>query len=180
MSDIARAPGDRHRRRPVSGSVLIVSWPEESERAAEHARNGQPQLLLVAPDAPPPSDWDRLTDWIRLPADERDITARVAALQRHVAAAGPPTLDEFDVLHRGRRWTALAPIEARIMELLLANFGRVVPRRDLDAVWTNGMPDRGLDARLTKLRDRIAELGISIHTVRNKGLLLEVSDYAGF
>jgi DNA-binding response OmpR family regulator len=89
-------------------------------------------------------------------------------------------LDEFDVLRRGGRWTALSPIEARIVQLLLANFGGVVPRRDLDAIWANGMPGRSLDVRLTKLRERIAGLGLHIHTVRNQGLLLEVADFAGF
>jgi hypothetical protein len=180
MSHITNAPKGRPRGEPAGGSVALVAWPEEAVRSAEVARAGQPQLLLVAPDAAPPPDWDRLTDWIRLPADERDVTARMTALQRRVTAAGPPTLDEFDVLRRGGRWTALSPIEARIVQLLLANFGGVVPRRDLDAIWANGMPGRSLDVRLTKLRERIAGLGLHIHTVRNQGLLLEVADFAGF
>ena len=94
-------------------------------------RVGQPRLLLVASDAEAPADWDGLTDWVRLPVDDRDLCARVAALQRLASQAPAPVLDEFDVLWRGDRWAPLAPIEARIVEVLLARCGSVVSRRDL-------------------------------------------------
>jgi DNA-binding response OmpR family regulator len=87
-------------------------------------------------------------------------------------------LDEFDVLWRGDRWTALAPIEARLVALLLARCGSVVSRRDLGAAaWPDGVPGaRAVDARLRRLRDRVEPLGLQIHNVRRRGLLLEVGE----
>jgi len=88
-----------------------------------------------------------------------------------------PALDECDILRRGARWAALAPIEARIIEVLLARSGRVVRRREFRTAWPAGMPAaRSVDARLTRLRARIAPLGLQIRTVRSRGLLLHVVD----
>lgn len=181
MSRIDDAPRARRYETSFAGSVAILAWPEESERAAEYARAGHPRLLLVATDAEPPNDWDGLTDWVRLPVEDRDLCARVAALQRHATAAPAPLLDEFDVLWRGDRWSALAPIEARLMEALLARCGSVVSRRELGAAaWPAGMPgERAVDARLRGLRTRIAPLGLAIHNVRRRGLLLEVGRVSG-
>jgi len=176
MSVIDDAPRARRYEASFSGSVAILAWPDQVEEAAECGRTGRPRLLLVAPNAEPPADWDGLTDWVRLPVDDRDLCARVAALQRLASRVPEPTLDEFDVLWRGDRWVALAPIEARIVEVLLARCGSVVSRRELAiAAWPGGAPGaRAVDARLRRLRDRVEPLGIRIHNVRRRGLMLEV------
>ena len=176
MNDLRTARVTRLRPRPHGVYVAILSWPEDADLAAEMADKGHPRLFLVAPEVTPPSDWDPLTDWVRLPADDRDVIARATALQRRVTPQPQPTLDEFDVLWRGAQWTALAPIEARIMELLLTQCGSVVSRVQLRTAWPNGSPgSRAVDARLAQLRERIAGLGLRIHTVRSRGLLLEVT-----
>jgi hypothetical protein len=182
VTDVSPSPLARQQPapdRPASPNpreVVILSWPAEAGLAAQLARQRLPRLLLVAPDATPPSDWDQLTDWIRLPADERDVEARVAALRRHAPPETLPTLDEFDVVRRGSRWIALAPIEARILAILLEHCGSVVPRRQLHGAWPHRAPgNRAVDARLTQLRTRIAVLGLHIHTVRSRGLFLEVA-----
>lgn len=164
-----RAPDGTH------PSVQILAWPEEAAREAELAALGAPRLLLVAPDAQPPADWDECTDWVRLPVDERDLCARIDALQRRTSTAPALVLDEFDVLRRGDDWTALAPIEARLVEVMLRHPGRVVSRRDLAAnAWPHGMPtDRSLDTRLHGLRRRLQPLGLQVRSVRRRGLLLE-------
>ena len=94
-------------------------------------------------------------------------------------AAPEPVLDEFDVLWRGDRWSALAPIEARMVDVLLARCGSVVSRRELGAAaWPDGMPGTraAVDARLRRLRDRVEPLGLQIHNVRRRGLMLEVDE----
>ncbi len=178
MNRIDHAPLRREPPTEFPGSVAIVAWPAEAERAAELARQVTPRLLLVAPGSEPPVDWDSRTDWVRLPADERDLCARVAALQRQASTLPPPTLDEFDVLWRGPRWTALAPIEARLLRVLLDRCGSVVTQRELRAAaWPDCVPSsRAVDARLKRLRDRVHVVGLEIHNVRRRGLLLEVHD----
>jgi hypothetical protein len=180
MSRIDDAPRARRYEASFVGSVAILAWPQEAEQAAEFARAGRPRLLLVGVDAEPPADWDDLTDWVRLPVDDRDLCARVAALQRLASRAPEPVLDEFDVLWRGDRWSALAPIEARLVEVLLARCGTVVSRRDLGAAaWPAGTPgERAVDARLRRLRSRVAPLGLTIHNVRRRGLMLELGQPA--
>ena len=102
----------------------------------------------------------------------------MAALQRLASQAPAPALDEFDVLWHGDRWVPLAPIEAGIVARLLARCGSVVSRRDLvAAAWIDGMPGaRAVDARLRQLRDRVEPLGLQIHNVRRRGLMLEVGE----
>jgi DNA-binding winged helix-turn-helix (wHTH) protein len=110
------------------------------------------------------------------------VRPRRGAATRRIARARPcgpaPELDHFDVLRRGDRWVALAPIEARIVELLLGRCGTVVGRRELVAVaWPDGVPAaRALDARLVRLRARVEPLGLQIHNVRRRGLMLEVGE----
>ncbi len=176
MSRIDDAPPARRYESSFAGSVAIIAWPEEAERAAALARAGVPRLLLVGADDEPPGDWDGLTDWVRLPVDDRDLCVRVAALQRLAARAPEPVLDEFDVLWRGDRWVALAPIEARLLDALLQRCGTMVSRCDLGAAaWPGGVPGaRAVDARLCRLRTRIAALGLTVHNVHRWGLLLEV------
>ena len=181
MSVIDDAPRARRYEASFAGSVAILAWPDQEVEATECARTRQPRLLLVAHDAEPPADWDGLTDWVRLPVDDRDLCARIAALQRLASRVPEPVLDEFDVLWRGDEWTALAPIEARLVEVLLARCGSVVSRRELGAAaWPDGVPGgRAVDARLRRLRDRVEPLGIQIHNVRRRGLMLEVCDLGG-
>lgn len=184
MSRIDDAPRARHapqfttERVPVAPgtSVAIVYWPAERELAEDLAAQGRALLMLVAADADPPVAWDRLTDWLRLPADDADVRARVDMLQRRLEQPPAPMIDEFDVVWRGSKWVALSPVEARIFTMLLDREGTVVSRRELNAAcWKDGAPeDRAVDARLPTLRARVGQLGITIRTIRSRGFLLEV------
>ncbi len=61
----------------VGSSVLLVRWPEEAHRLPRLRELGIPRLLLVGPDDQPPDDQDGMADWVRLPASDADIWARV-------------------------------------------------------------------------------------------------------
>jgi hypothetical protein len=63
-------------------AVALVPWPSEAADAAELADAGRPRLLLVAREADPPDVSDELEDWIRVPADERDVEVRARRLAR--------------------------------------------------------------------------------------------------
>ena len=60
--------------------VVLVRWPEEDARLRQLRDTGSPRLLLLNGESAPPDSTDCLEDWIRLPADDRDVRARVAAL----------------------------------------------------------------------------------------------------
>jgi hypothetical protein len=159
--------------------VELVHWPEELDRNRELAHSGQLRLLLVSPAAPPPPDWDPYMDWIRLPATDTDIWRRVIGLQHRVRQLPPPRLDEHGLLWREPSWVSLAPIEARILAVLLEKPGCVFSRERLErAAW----PDRvtnahSLTAYIKRLRRRIEPLGLAIRTVRQRGYFVEIDPY---
>ena len=87
-----------------------------------------------------------------------------------------PTLEE-GVLRTASGWTSLPDLEARIVEVLLARFGKVADRQSLlTAGWPGGAPSRNLlDVHLHRLRRRIEPIGLCIRTVRKRGYVLEPS-----
>jgi hypothetical protein len=177
MNPITTTRADGGRASLLDVVVEILQWPQDSDREAVLASEGQPRLLLVAPDASPPSDWDRLVDWIRLPASHADILARVAMLQRRVGRRPTPRIDDLNMLWRGSDWVALPPTEARLLVPLLDQAGTVLSRRILAAAWPSGVRDiRTVDTYVGRLRSRIDPLGLVIHTVRSRGYFLEILD----
>lgn len=158
--------------------VELVRWPAEQERRARLQRARLPRLLLVADgDAPPPPP-DCLEDWVRVPAAEAELEARVAAVLvrtgRHDRTP-EPVLDDDGVLRVGAAWVALPPVEARLAAVLLARHGAVVSRDALaKAGWPGGAPGRNaLDVHVVRLRRRLAGVGLAIRTIRSRGYLLE-------
>ncbi len=162
---------------PRDHPVTVLAWPAEADRAARARREGHAHLLLVDPDAEPPTARDALTDWVRLPVSDEDVLARLDALDRRPTSTDP-YVDEHDVLRRGDRWVALSPVEARIIRVLLEHGAAVAGRRVIGAaVWPGGMPaGRPIDGRLPRLRARVATVGLRIHTIRSRGFLLAVAD----
>ena len=158
--------------------VAVVQWPRESERRAALAVALAPRLLLVEAGDPPAIE-DCLEDWVRVPATEEDMKARMAALsvraRRHVPSH--PTLDRDGLLRYGGRWVSLPPVEARLTEVLLRRFGSVVTREGLvKAAWPQGATSRNaLDVQVVRLRRRLQPLGLRIRTVRSRGYVLEGS-----
>jgi two-component system response regulator MprA len=74
-------------------------------------------------------------------------------------------------------WVALPPIEQRLLARLADDAGCVVRRAALEAAtWPDGRPahPRALDGVVKRLRRRLRPLGLAIHTVAGRGLLLEV------
>jgi DNA-binding response OmpR family regulator len=159
--------------------VTLLRWPDEDARRARLSVAGDPRLLLVEDGQDPPPICDCLEDWIRVPAAEGDVRARVDALtlrsqaHRHDA----PGLDLHGVLRFGGRWVALPPLEARLTDALVARFGAVASREALvRAGWPEGAPGRNaLDVHVLRLRRRLWPLGLVIRTVRSRGYLLETA-----
>ena len=137
---------------------------------------GAPRLLLVGESLAAPSSTDPLEDWIRLPAGEDDLRARVATL---AARAGRtitvPTVDVDGLLRHRGRWVTLSPVERALAAALVDRFGAVVGRDTLvRRAWPGGSPTRNaLDVHMLRLRRRITVLGLEVRTVRARGYLLQ-------
>jgi DNA-binding response OmpR family regulator len=164
---------------PSDAPIALLRWPADADRRAELTGARRPRLLLLDPDTAPPSSWDVLEDWVRLPADPAEIEARIATLmRREPVRPAAPLLDGDGVLRVGAAWVALPPVEARLVAALLARPDAVVSRaRLLDAGWPGGEPAGStsgqiLDGRIKLLRRRLVEVGLEIHTVRAVGFVL--------
>jgi DNA-binding response OmpR family regulator len=168
--------------------VTMLRWPEEEGRRSRISLAGEPRLLLVPDGEEPPPVADCLEDWIRIPAAENEVRARVDALavrsQAHTAdghgngnghAPAGPELDDFGVLRVNGAWVALPPLEARLAEALLERLGAVTSRELLiRAGWPTGAPGRNaLDVHVLRLRRRLTPVGLAIRTVRSRGYLME-------
>jgi len=157
--------------------VVLLRWPLEAWRRPELIAGRVPRLLIMEDGLAPPELEDCLEDWVRVPAGEADVQARIVALTARAGlhAAAVPVLDDDGVLRLGARWVPLPPVEARLTSALLHRYGAVVGREALGrAGWPEGAPGRNaLDVHVLRLRRRLATVGLAIRTVRSRGYLLE-------
>ena len=174
----------------------MIRWPDEQARRSRISLSGEPRLLLVPDGEEPPAVVDCLEDWIRVPATENEVRARVDALavrrlahlptlsgnghtvgngNGHGTPSAGPILDDFGVLRVNGSWVALPPLEARLTEALLERLGAVTSRELLvRAGWPAGAPGRNaLDVHVLRLRRRLTPVGLVIRTVRSRGYLME-------
>jgi DNA-binding response OmpR family regulator len=149
--------------------VAIVHWPRDAARRADLAERGVPRLLVVDPGTPPPAVADD-EDWIRAPADERDVSARLDGLR----ARGAGVVLEAGVVRTARGAAALSPREAAVAEVLLADPGAVVPRDRVEAALGGHMAvtARSADDAVYRLRRRLRPLGLDVFSSRGRGFLL--------
>jgi len=158
--------------------VVLVRWPEEDARLRQLRETGSPRLLLVNGESEPPESADCLEDWIRLPADDRDMRARVTRLASRSETQQPaPQVDGDGLLRYRGRWVALSPVESALAITLVDRFGAVVGRDTLARrAWPEGTPTRNaLDVHMLRLRRRIAPLGVEVRTVRSRGYLMQAA-----
>jgi DNA-binding response OmpR family regulator len=163
--------------------VVLLRWPAESARRDDLSELGVARLLLVEDGATPPAPIDCLEDWIRVPAPELDLRARLSALEGRAAVHAPavPTLDGDGVLRFGPLWVSLPPVEARLTTALLERFGAVVGRETMaSAGWPEGTAGRNaLDVHVLRLRRRLTSVGLVIRTVRSRGYHMEAAGAPG-
>jgi len=158
--------------------VVAIRWPEEREEAARLAAAGVAVLYLVGGDEDPPVPSGCLEDWVRIPGEERDLRARLAALELRAALHHtPPFVDDDNRLHHDGRVVALSPIEARLATALIARIGTALSDESLLAAVRNGgeMSVASLRVEMGRLRSRLRTLQLAIRRTR-KGYVLVPAD----
>lgn len=160
--------------------VVLIRWPDEATRREEAKAAGLPRLLFVAPGVAAPDVVDVLEDWVRLPAADDDVRARVRSLEARAATRRLPRVDDDGLLRVGDHWVPLSPVESRLADALVEKAGAVVGRDVLARrAWPGQVPTRNaLDVHMLRLRRRIRPLGLEIRTVRSRGYVLEPVDGA--
>ncbi len=158
--------------------VALVHWPRDREERERLARAMLPRLLLVPDGERPPPSSDLMEDWIRLPADERDVAVRLRSLSdRAERSLDAITVVDGRCLRRAASTVPLSPSEAVFAGLLVAAHGRLVSRSSLmAAIWSDETDPgpRALDDIAYRLRKRIAVLGLDIVAARERGFALHL------
>ena len=144
--------------RRVDGDVFVLRWPEEVDAVERLRHLGIPRLLLVEHGITPPSVTGCIEDWIRLPADDVDMRARLAALHERAARHPPaPVVEESGCLwHRGAT-VFLSPVDEQVARALIEHLGHPVSAEELRAcAWSDGGSDTALRVHISRLRRRLA------------------------
>jgi biotin operon repressor len=160
--------------RRVDRDVFVLRWPEEVDAVERLRHLGIPRLLLVEPGVAPPSATSCIEDWIRLPADDVDLRARLTALaQRAARHPTAPVVEEHGcVSHRGGT-VFLPPVDEQVARALIEHLGHPVSPEELRArAWSGGGSDTALRVHISRLRRRLAPLGLTISSVRRRGYLI--------
>ena len=153
--------------------VALLRWPAEAEQRDVFAAQGVPRLLLVDERSAAPLVRSVDEDWIRVPADERDLYLRITRLElRHRTNSSKPQLLD-GVLRVGDRTVVLSPAESTIAGLLLDDFEQLVLRAAVAATLWEDVKEHALNTRLNRLRKRLAVVGLQLVTVRGRGFVLE-------
>jgi len=163
-------------------AVEILRWPLDAAR--RDGRRCRACLWLLPPGELPP-ELGADEDWIRVPADERDIHARLQRLTGRIGASGPLHPEEVSVgpdglVERLGQRVYLPRIEASLLGRLGRTPDAVVTRRALAvAAWGDEeRTGRLLDSRIFSLRGRLGPLGLAIHTIRGRGYVLSAAPAA--
>ena len=162
---------------PSSGQfVALLRWPEEAAKVGELRAAGTPRLLAVAPDAPPPEADDCDEDWIRLPATDDDVSARLRAVAARAArhATAPTVKGDGRISFRGR-WEPLGDTEEAVAGALVARFGEVVDAATLARAVDPPLTGNAVRIHIMRLRSRVRGLGLEVRTVRSHGYVLEAT-----
>jgi DNA-binding response OmpR family regulator len=156
--------------------VALVHWPRDAAARDRLAEAMLPRLLLVPQDVRPPASGDPMEDWIRLPADERDVATRLRALSERAARSFEDTVVVDDgCLRRAGVTIPLSPSEAAFTRLLVAASGGIVSRADLaSAIWHDQRDprSRALDDIAYRVRRRVEVAGLDVVSARGRGFAL--------
>jgi hypothetical protein len=157
-----------------SRDVAVLYWPAEAEEAERLDRGGIPHLLLVDPEATPPSSGSCFEEWLTLPASDLELHARLVNLAKRAAShPRPPAVDDFGQLtHRGGS-IFLSPIDQRLVQALIENYGGIVADSELiRMVWPEGASNQVLRVHVSRLRQRLKPLGLTIKCARKAGYVI--------
>lgn len=151
-----------------------MHWPAEADRLERLRSTGSPRLVIVD-DGRPPVVVDALEDWLRAPADEEELAARLETLRIRAGGVRREVRIADGVLHVGDRIVVLPPIQSRLAETLLERLDSVVGRDVLNRrAWPDGAPSgrNVLDVHMAKLRRLLAGTGLDVRTVHRRGYLM--------
>lgn len=160
--------------------VEVLRWPEQDDRRRLLALLAEPRLLVVAADTPPPPALDDLEIWVRHDSYAGTIVDGVTALQRKARQPEQsPVLDDDGLLWFRGRWTDITDGQIGVVDLLVNNYRRLVRNDDLSRAYEHdggSNTPASVRALVHRITRRLAQVGLQLHVVRRRGVILVPTD----
>lgn len=89
-----------------------------------------------------------------------------------------PTLDDDGLLRFGGRWVSIPDTQLAVAALLVRNTGRLVRTADVRRAYEGAGgsgSETSVRSAVHRLRRRMAEVGLHLRVVRDRGLVLDVT-----
>jgi len=93
-----------------------------------------------------------------------------------------PFLDEDGLLRWHGRWVAIPDAQVPVVELLLERYGKVVRTSELVAAYEragHSVSEASVRSLLSRIKQRVAGLGLNLLAVRGRGLILVEAEAPG-
>ena len=103
--------------------VVVLSWPAQTEEREGLERKGVPRLWLVEAGVDPPVGDSCIEDWLRMPAEDADVRARLASLAARAAHPVGPPLDATASCPATVPWCSCRRWNSRSRRRWSRNFG---------------------------------------------------------
>jgi DNA-binding response OmpR family regulator len=172
IEQIASPPPDLARL-----NVVLLRWPAQEHLREQLEAEGRPRLLLLSQECLAPVCVDDLEDWVREPLDHEELEHRGRTLEQRARLRGlRPRVDEHGLVRLGDRWIDLPPTQLPVARLLVQRLGRVVSAEEIQAAYVGAggsMHPKAVKAMLSRVKRRMAEIGLVVTNVRDRGYLLE-------
>ena len=104
------------------------------------------------------------------------MTAPAGWTPDHVEQQALPVLDDDGLLRFRGRWTHISDRQLPVVALLVRRFGQLVRADEVVAAYTAaGGTLRGgaIHALAKRIRARVGEVGLRLHTIRGRGFVLD-------
>jgi DNA-binding response OmpR family regulator len=106
-----------------------------------------------------------------------DIPPSVWIIASPGASADLPVLDDDGLLRHGGRWVSISDATIPLVDLLVRNLGRLVTSAEIHRIYTSAGGSgtaTSLRSVIHRLGRRVAEVGLRLHVVRGRGVILDI------
>lgn len=161
--------------------VTLLRWPTDAATRTVLASAEQPRILILPANGTPPPALDDLEVCIWEPFEPVDVHRRAELLRRRVQRRheqSVPYVDDGGLLRYGDRWEFIPDAQLPIVRLLIENLGSVVTYERLKHAYIEGggtTNATSIRTALTRVRTRVKRIGLSVISMRKRGIMVELA-----
>jgi hypothetical protein len=156
--------------------VAVLRWPDQDEERRRLAALGRPRVLLTAADVVPPSLLDDREVWIPDGSDAAAVFEAMERLDRLAALApGRPLIDPDGLLRHAGNWVEIPRAQLGVVAVLVQHYQRLVSNqavREAYAQASGSTSTSSLNGLVQRLNTRLAKVGLTLHRVHRRGVIL--------